>query len=171
MSFDGVNTAWTCRIYTYRKAKNGEAFSTVFALQLCLSYTHTHTHSPFRLRSTISNGFNLFKEGSGGTRESQLHPDTDATEGGKRSENRQYLTLHLPFCPPHSRPILHLLMSLPFLFVLFSVSADFPVYSLSLSSHAVCDPWPSSILYSLSPLSAAIALTYKGQGWERWTHG
>lgn len=89
---------------------------------------------------------------------------------GRRSENRQYLVLHLPFCPPHSRPILHLLKSLPFLFVLFSVFRWFHVYSLSLPSQAACDPWPGGILYSLSPLSAGKALTYMGQEWERWIH-
>lgn len=49
-------------------------------------------------------------------------------------------------------------MSLPFLFELFSLSADFPFIHLA-SSRAASDLWPGSILYSLSSLSAGKALT------------
>lgn len=123
--------------------------------------------SPFLLTSTSSSGFSPFK---GGLWRPERVSYTLAWTRGRRAGEIDNISYYIsPFCPPHSRPILHPLKSLPlFLFELFPVSADFPFIHLA-SSQATCDPWPGSILYSLSPLSAAKALTYKEQGRERWT--
>lgn len=103
------------------------------SLLLCLPNTYTHrSFSPLQAAVALTPS----KRAKAGPE--RLSYTLTRTRGrGRRSGNRQYLILHLPFCPPHSRPILHLLKSLPFLFVLFSVSADFPFIHLA-SSHKQC---------------------------------
>ena len=68
--------------------------------------------------------------------------------GRRRSEFRQYLVLHLLFCPPHSRLILPLLKLHPFLFVLFAVSADYLFIHLA-SFHKQCLT-PDQTVYCIS---------------------